>query len=367
VASALRLNGSTRLQGQGGTAGTHDKPPTNGTDGVDNGIALNERVGVASTIHQVTLSTQSGQTLEVIRNYGRWLASTQPMMHSQTDLDTNQQQGDPASASRSMQGALAMNKQRSFSTPLWTGLLNSGTPLPIGTNGMRGVLIDLQLAPDSNAISGFLISNIDGLQVRQAFTPINQGAFYELFDLSLSYDLLVPDESGRTQMSTPATGQLQYNSVSSLYGVLNASDQTNNYNLGTANTLTANHNFIPTPHINNYLFDGFGTGKLRQGGQYQSAARINRVSFVRAGNLFPLDYAVDVEEEGITNRPHTALEIRLIDAVKPYEQYNHSLVSTNTQNGIPTGIHFLTHRHHDSASHKRRRVLCSEWAFDSIH
>ena len=192
--------------------------------------------------------------------------------HSQSDFDLNNSIGNPASASRSFNGARAVNNDVEFSIPLRTGLLQSGAPIPLGNNGLRGMLINLELSPDSNVLSGYSTYDDAGAETKQLFTPIGTGAFYQLRNLSLTYDLLVPDDSGKSQMSTPATGNFVYNSLSHLYGVLNSSDQTTNYNLGTANTLSVFHNFLPTTNINNFNNDGFSTGRLfnSNGGAYDS-------------------------------------------------------------------------------------------------
>jgi len=337
-AKSLRLNGIFRLQKPGGGK------PTNAAGGAaaSNGIALNSRVGIPSVFQQITLATQNNQTLEVVRSYGRYLSSVVPVTHSQSDLDTVLTQGNPASSSRSFVGAHSVNEDVHFTIPLRTGLLNSGQPIPLGNNGLRGMLINLELAPDSHVISGYSTFDSAGAETKQLFTPIATGAFYELQDLTITYDLLVPDETGRTQMSTPATGQFVYNSISQLYGVLNSSDQTQNYNLGTANTLSVFHSFIPTTFINNYAEDGFATDRLKNsnGGAYDSDAAIKRVTFIRGGTKFPLDYSVEVEEEAAEARPQTALETKFIDSIKPLPSANHSLMSLQTQNQVPDQIGF---------------------------
>jgi hypothetical protein len=342
-ATTLRLNGTLRLQGPGASSGNL-VPPTNTSGGAaaTNGIALNQRVGIPSVLQQITLATQSNQTLEVVRSYGRYLASVMAVTHSASDFDTANTIGNPASASRSFNSALQVNNDVSFSIPLRTGLLQSGSPLPLGNNGLRGMLINLELAPDAHVISGYSTFDATGAETKQLFNPISTGAFYELADLSLTYDLLVPDESGRQKMSAPATGQFLYNSISQLYGVLNSSDQTQNYNLGTANTLSVFHNFIPTTQINNYAADGFSTGRLKNsnGGAFDVDANLNRVTFIRGGSKFPLDFALDVEKEAQEDRPQTELEQRFIDSIKPLPSFNHSLVSLNTQNKIGDDIGF---------------------------
>ena len=220
-----------------------------------------------------------------------------PVMHSQDDYDTNIQIGNPATGSKSYQAAKACNNEVEFSIPLRTGLLSSGQRLPMGQNGLRGLTIELQLAPDSNAISGYAVyDQVTATKTKIISTTINQGASYELKNLSLSYDLLVPDEEGLARLSVPATGQLTYNSVSQIYGVLNSSDQTQSYNLGTSRTLAIHHNFIPTEFINNYNEDGFGTNKLLKNNGTEAV--IKRVTFLRGGQKFPLDYDLFIDQQG---------------------------------------------------------------------
>lgn len=328
--NSLRLNGVLRLQDSNGALPTNTvaAPPTNATTG----IAFNERIGLAASLNQITLSSpENNRTLEVIRNYGRFLSSTMPVMHSQDDYDTNLQIGNPATGSKSYQAAKACNNEVEFSIPLRTGLLSSGQRLPMGQNGLRGLTIELQLAPDSNAISGYAVyDQVTATKTKIISTTINQGASYELKNLSLSYDLLVPDEEGLARLAVPATGQLTYNSVSQIYGVLNSSDQTQSYNLGTSRTLAIHHNFIPTEFINNYNEDGFGTNKLLKNNGTEAV--IKRVTFLRGGQKFPLDYDLFVEQQGNENRPQSELESKFMDSIKPYQSITHTLTSTYTNN-----------------------------------
>ena len=43
-------------------------------------------------------------------------------------------------------------------------------------------------------------------------------------------------------MAVPASGAIAYNSVTSLFSVINASDITQSFNFGTSNTLSVIHN-----------------------------------------------------------------------------------------------------------------------------
>ena len=336
--ASLRLNGTLTVRSQ------DDDMPTNTTPvgpsvNATTGIALNSRVGVQSCIHQITTSVGStNQSLETIRSYGRFLASTIPVTHSQGDLDTNQQQGNPASSSRSFQSARAVNVPLSFSIPLRTGLFSGGNLLPLSVNGVNGLNINLELSPDNNVISGYTTFDLAGDAQQVLFTPIQSGAYYTLSNLSLSYNLFVPDEQGISQLSIPSTGQLTYNSFSQLYSVINSSDSTKVFNLGTSRTKSVFHNFIPTGDINNYSANGFATNRLKNSDG--STANLNRVNFNRGGVKYPLDYDIDCRTTGVNGRPQTGVLTRFVDSIKPYNKFNHSLMSLYTQSGIPDQLSF---------------------------
>ena len=331
--TTLRLNGVLRLNAP---LSTEDNPVHagngSGTPAID-GICLNSRIGVASCIQQVTLSTQTGQTLEVVRGYGRYVASVASATLSQSDLDGVVSATNPGCGSRTFVGGKQCNVDVYFSVPLRTGLLSSGQALPLAQ--IQGLSVTLELAPDATALSGYSTYDALGVETKVLFTPTNV-AFYQLRDLSLSYDLLVPADPSKISSS----GVLEYNSISHQYSVLNSSDQTINLNLGTANTLSVVHNFIPTPFISSYTYDSYGTFKLLNGPTGTSAAAIKRVSFLRGGSRFPLDYAVDVEAEGTLGVAQTDLETKYLDAVKPLISLEHCLMSTNTQTSKATAISF---------------------------
>ena len=338
--SSMRLNGVLRVNQSTSVESTPVLPNNNDnkSSGTPVNIALSSRIGVASAIDQITLSSMTNQTLEVVRSYGRYLASAQSVTHSQEDLDTNVQL-ESLTASRSMNGAFMVNQDVSFSIPLRTGLLSGASEIPIGTNGIRGMIVQLQLAPDSQVLGGW----VDNTGADQNDAASGTGSFYQLRDVSLSYNLLVPDEQGTQQMSNPATGSLQYNAISHLYSVVNSSDATQNYNLGTGKTLSIFHNFLPTTHLNNYSKDGFATPKLQNSaaGVYNQDAQIQRVSFLKGGVNFPIENEIDVSVPAENDRPLSELEINFINSIKSYQSMNHSLMSLNTQNQLPTNVNPL--------------------------
>jgi len=334
--SSMRLNGTLRLNMPTSTEAAPVLVDNNNNKGISatSDVCLSSRVGVASAIEQITLSSMTHQTLEVVRSYGRYLASVQPVTHSQGDFDTNLS-GQSLTASRKLNGGLLCNNDVSFSIPLRTGMLSGAQQIPIGTNGIRGMIVELRLAPDGQVLSGFTAA--DGTAKNNAGD--GSGAFYQLRDVSLSYDLLVPDAETSAKMSVPSTGSLTYNAVSHLYSVINSSDVTSTFNLGTSKTLSVFHNFLPTSHLNSYSHDSFETPRLLKigaGGTYDTTAAIDRVSFLRGGVLSPIENEVDVSEASAAGTPRSELLTNFISSIKPYSQFNHSLLSLQTQIGIFT-------------------------------
>lgn len=337
---SIRLNGTLRLNMPNSTETAPqlvDNNDNKGSGANKNGC-LSSRVGVQSCVEQITLSSMTNQTLEVVRSYGRYLASVLPVTHSQDDFDSNVQI-ECLTASKKINGALIVNNDVSFSIPIRSGLLTGGNLIPLGTNGLRGMLVEFRLSPDSMVFSGF--QQADGTALNNAGD--GTGMFYELRDLSLSYNLLVPNPDEAAKMSVPSVGSLTYNSISHLYSVLNSSDQTQNFNLGTGKTLSVFHNFLPTPHLNNYSEDSFQTPRLRNinAGVYADDAPIKRVSFLKGGVLSPIENEIDVEVASDNNRPRSEVLTNFINAIKPYSKYNHSLMSPNTEIGISTDINPL--------------------------
>lgn len=318
----LRLNGELRvLQADGSSIANNAGTPKNAT--------INNKIGVASCLSQITLSTQDHQTLEVIRQYPRYLASVQALTHSADDLNHNVAQ-QSATASRSLTCAMGVNVPVSFTMPLRCGMLSGGDPIPLGTNGTRGLQIQLELAPDAAVLGPWIKGGDDS-----SYETNEKDAFYEISNLSLSYDLHVPDEAGVVKMSNATSGSLTYNSVSHIYSVLNSSDQTVNLNLGTMRTLSVIHNTIPTSFVNNPAQDSVSTPYLANSNG-TAQAMVEKVSFSRGGVLFPIDSVVDAVLSTVNPKtmPQSEKTINYMNAVKPYNATNHTLISPQTQSKI---------------------------------
>lgn len=303
--SSLRINGTLKITGQavaGGPQGLPDNLQLKG-GGAARQQKLSSRVGVNSCFQNVVLvSAASNQSLESIRNYGRLVASLLSSTHSSQDLMTEKSctavlNGLDASSS------LMVNNAVRFSVPLYAGLLQGTGLIPLSQNGVNGLQINLELASDQQLLTG-----------TEASTGL--GAFYELSDISLTADLMVPDAEGMQMLSGSGSGSFSYNSWSSLYSVINSSDATQTYNLANSQVLSVLHNFIPVSHTNNYEQDGFTTGMLLNavGGAYTQSVDLKRVSFSRGGVRLGLDYEMDSSVQSSEGIPETQVLMNYLSA-----------------------------------------------------
>ena len=79
------------------------------------------------------------------------------------------------------------------SVPLYAGMLQGTSLIPLSQNGVNGLGINIELASDQQVLKGANANDGDG-------------AFYELSDLSLTCDTMQPDQQGVQQLSQAGSG-----------------------------------------------------------------------------------------------------------------------------------------------------------------
>lgn len=302
--SSVKINGVLRVQTSAGVLG--DSNNLKGAGATE--IQLSDRVGVHSAFQNVVLSSEAtNQSLESIRQYGRLVSSILSSTHSSDDFMSEKSVVAVCNSIQAPNDNLVANEV-SFSVPLYCGLLQGGNPIPLSANGINGLTINLELASDQQVLKG--TNAADG-----------GGAFYQLKDVSLSGDLLVPDDAGVQALSVAGSGAFQYNSYSSLYSVINSGDATQTYNLSNSNVLAITHNFLPVSHSNTYAQDAFTNGELLNtnagGTAYSDPVVLKKVSFSRGGVKLGLDYEMDVETNSTEGRPETQVNLEYLNAFKP--------------------------------------------------
>ena len=310
--STLRVNGKIKFLKADGTTTPNNNnlvygvPPGGNPVGTD--IQMNPRVGISSVFQNVVVSSNSNnQTLESVRQYGRMCATIIGVSHSNEDYISRL---GPITLGTNLLKSTKnnINNEVSFSLPLYTGMMNGGDNIPLGVNGVRGLNLQFELAADSMVMSGADAAN----------------GSYVLSEITLTADLLLPTAEGQQQMAIAGNGEFTYNSINSLYSVINASDATQTYNLAQNNVLSVFHNFLPTTYQNNYGQDSFSTDMLKTGTNYADNAQLNRVSFSRGGIRLALDYELDVavaSREGLAEVP---VLLNGMNAVRAFNRINHT-------------------------------------------
>tara|TARA_R110001632_G_scaffold101001_1_gene208455 strand:- start:18 stop:1382 length:1365 start_codon:yes stop_codon:yes gene_type:complete len=319
--SSVRINGVLKLNTSAG-ANVNNNDLNNSLGGARN-AQLSSRVGVHSCFQNVVLSSEAtNQSLEAIRQYGRLVSTILSSTHTQQDFMTEKSVTALMNGFNSASGNL-VNNEVNFSIPLYCGLLQGGNPIPLSQNGINGLRVQLELASDQQLLSG-------------ANAGDASGAFFELKNISLTGDLLVPDEQGVQQLSVAGSGGFQYNSWSSLYSVINSSDSTQTYNLANSQVLSVVHTFLPVNASNNYASDGFANPMLKNtdnsGTNYDQACNLKKVSFSRGGVKLGFDYDFDCEEQNEENVPETQVLMNYLNAFQPIANASRMLNSKQLMN-----------------------------------
>lgn len=343
VGKSLRVCGEVELLDNTTTQVKNNNGVAGGNTVASRNACFDRVVGVASTISQVTLSTLDNQTLEMVKQYPRLLSSLVSATHGATDL-TNGSSATQLVNSRGIVQACSLNTTRSFSIPIRCGLLSGTGLIPLGTNGSRGLQVQLECAPDSSVIEPFLKSTAANPDAEAATsgTPTGSSSIadysYRLKNLSLTYDLLVPDEEGAAMMNNASNGALTYNAYSNLYSVVNASDQTVTLNLGASKVQSVIHNIIPTTMINNPQEFSNALYKFKNGA---NAAPLNEVAYSKAGILFPRENRIDEKQPNAGGGPSIVDSETLatyLNAVRNINDIDNTLASAKTEAGVDTRV-----------------------------
>jgi len=304
-ASSVRINGEIEI-----TSGTGSAPNNNGLKTCSTvTIQQNDRVGTNAIFQNVNIaSNDSNQTLESVRQYGRMIATVVPSVQSEEDFISHSGVVTKSTAQQSSADA-QLNNKMAFSMRLFSGMFQSGTAIPLGVNGVRGLQISLELSPDQQVLFGTDASS-------------SGGASYSVSNLSLSGEMLIPSPADQQKLSVPSSGALVFNTIQNLYSVINSSDATQTYNLASSQVLSVFHNFLPVTHSNNYSQDGFKTAMLKNtdstGATYDQDVVLKKVSFSRGGLKLGLDYELDEQTQSTQGLPETGVQVNALNALQPY-------------------------------------------------
>jgi hypothetical protein len=290
-------------------------------------LAMSEKLGVYSCIDTLTIKSQrTGQTIESIRHYNRFLASYLPVTTSKQDGIGHLNESALILPNYAAQQQSVVNipssssTQNHFCMSLPCGLLNGGEPIPLMPEAVGGLLIELHLSPDSQ------VFHTQGNNDSASYSD----SFYEFSDVSLVAELMEPDPQALQQMKSQQSGTYEYNSINSYYQTINSANGIINFQLGLSRVLGVFANILPASHINNLKFDGLATlYPTNTGG---SSADIKELFFTRNGSKFPIDYNINTLQQNDPANVTSDSEIyhHFVNAIQKFA--DNTRTSLNPQN-----------------------------------
>ena len=255
-------------------------------------LAMSEKLGVYSCIDSLTIKSQrTGQTLESIRHYNRFLSSYLPTTTSLQDNIGHMSESALIMPSYAAQQESVVNipsassTMNNFCMALPCGMFNGGEPIPLMPEAVGGLLIELHLAPDSQ------VFHTQGDSDSASYAD----SFYEFTDVSLVAELSEPGPDVIQQLKSRPSGTYEYNSISSYYQTINSGNGIINFQLGLSRVLGVFCNVVPAAHINNVLFDGLAT--LYPTNVDGSSADLKELFFTRNGSKFPIDFNINTLQQ----------------------------------------------------------------------
>ena len=284
LGNSLRFTGKFRCLLSSGSSSVSNVSP----------LAMSEKLGVYSCIDTLTIKSQrTGQTIESIRNYNRFLASYLPVTTSKEDNMGHMYESALILPNYAAQTQSVVNipssssTQNHFCMALPCGLFNGGEPIPLMDEAIGGLLVELHLAPDSQVFHS-----------NTASSASTSDAFYEFSDITLAAEVMDPDPQTLQQLKARTSATYEYNSISSYYQTINSGNGIINFQLGLSRVLGVFANVVPASHINNALYDGLAT--LYPTNSDGRAAPIQELFFTRNGSKFPIDFNINTLQQDLT-------------------------------------------------------------------
>ena len=243
-------------------------------------VLLNNKIGVAGCIENITISNLQNNTLEYCRAYPRLLASLIPGGAGFGDYQGYLTQTFGATSNRQVEGRMC-NRKMEVSMPLMVGMFLNGENIPLSfRSGTGGLRISIMLSPSIQALFGS--------------TPaLTNNSFYTLKKISLTGQYGIPMGG-----VLPPIKSLGFSAYQNFYSVINTNDNTQQISPSLSAVVSQFTNFVPTTHISSYAEDGYKTTPLLNttgvlGSAQDLVAPCDGISFLRAGTQFPLRFKID--------------------------------------------------------------------------
>ncbi len=315
-------------------------------------LRMSEQLGIYSIIDSLTIKSQSThQVIEEIKHFPRFMGSYLPVTSSGQDssghlAETALVAPNWANGQHTVVGmptSLATDTKKggnSFCINLPCGLFSGQNPIPLmanGAGGLGGLLVEIQLSPDSNVLFD---------ETGSSTSDDVKDAFYELSNLSIACEVMTPDPS----VSMPPASTFEYNSISSYFTTFNSTNAIVNFNLGLSRVLGVFGNIISADKINNRGENGLANNFPVNGGADQSPAEIKQLFFTRGGERFPLEFNIDtvqkdstVPANALSNVADSEITQQYMNAITQFSKLRSTQVSplnTKYTSGKPDKVNF---------------------------
>jgi len=316
--SKLRLVGKYRI-----------KPGTLNEIQADDKIRLDQYLGINSCFENVAWSSKmSRSVIEKVNNYPKLINSIRPALSSTQNYQSNLQvesiatqnldYGDNAFGSPAFgAGGVAVGVE--FCTSIFTGLtMASGNRLPLMKLG--GLMLSIDLAPNEAV---FTCDN----------TSLNPQ--YELYDLSLTGEYLVPSAEERGALAGMESGEVEMNTFTSLFSILQSSQHNSVFNLGLRELVSVYFSFVPANYINNYANNQYQCMRISSNvtGGAATSEQVTKVNFLRNGAQMPFLFDLDV----LDNSNEAQLQRYYLMSLKKLTDINRTAIDGNI-NDVRTAI-----------------------------
>ncbi len=301
-------------------------------------VFIDPRTGINSVIDFLTISSLEGSSYSQIKNYNRLCSSILPLQESiKSYINGGVNMTYGAVGKRQQQGRMC-DTTINFSLPLLAGFLQAEA---IDLQLVRGLRVTIVLASDLFVLNNNFWSN----GVANGGT-IDSGAFYELTDVNMSYELEIPDAAGQQAMVANTSGSWDYNAYSSFYQVIQSTDMNAVMNVNTSRTIGTIMNMIPSQFINNYSYNSNWATKMltpNAGGRLTNQLNLEELTFTKGGLRIPLDMEVrtlEEEREGVATSHKNFEELNAVRNVWAMSSFMKDLrteLSLNL-NDNPSGV-----------------------------
>lgn len=286
-------------------------------------IYIDGRTGVSSAFETISIqSLGTGGTYSTIKSYNRLCASLMPLNESINSYLNGGVDSIYGALAKDVSQAKKCDRPFEFAVPILDGLIQG---VPIDLSLVQGLRIVITLAPSNYVIHNNTFRNIGPASTAGT---TGGGAYYEMSDLTLSFECETGDEQFQQSLMANKNGVLTYNTFTSFYNVINGTDHNLSLNINTGRTLAIISNLIPSSFVNNYSYDSQRTFQPLQekGGQLERNIQVEDMVFTKGGLRIPLDFEVQSEDsqaQGTADSLKNKIELnairrewRLANAVK---------------------------------------------------